>query len=491
MDLSRRQFLVGAGATALLAGLDLGSPPPARADIGLSDPALHLLNRLSYGVRPADLRRAQSLGLAAYVDEQLSPERLRDPALRKQMARFRVLDYSRMQLEHLENGYEKARKALIAGMVTRAVFARAQLLERMVEFWSDHFNVASDGVELDYVIFQREAIRKNALGKFSDLLLATAQSPAMLYYLDNFLNVAEAPNENYAREVMELHTLGVDGGYTEEDIRNVARALTGWTVEDKGNLTFYFHLPTHDTAPKRVLGVDLPAFRGIEDGLDVLRILAEHPSTARFVCRKLCVRFVSDRPPDSLVDALTATWISSGGQIKPVLRQLFLSSEFAASEGQKLRRGLDFAIGAMRAAGTELNDFYELESMLDGLAQLPYNWHPPNGYPDVAPAWINTGALLSRWNAAFALTDGALHDRKGASTDLLRQIGKPRTVDALVTAVSSWVYGMPLSGDARTPFVTFASDGLGGATVVTRERLNRKAGALYGLMLASPAYQWR
>ena len=491
MDLSRRQFLVGVGATALVAGLDLSAPPPARAEAGLSDPALHLLNRISYGVRPADLRRAQSLGLTAYLDEQLAPERLRDPALKKEMARFRVLDLSRPQLEHLENGYDKARRALIAGMVTRAVFARAQLLERMVEFWSDHFNVASDGVELDYVIFQREAIRKNALGRFSDLLLATAQSPAMLYYLDNFLNVAEAPNENYAREVMELHTLGVDGGYTEEDIRNVARALTGWTVEDKGNLNFYFHLPTHDTGPKRVLGVDLPAFRGIEDGLDVLRILAEHPSTAHFVCRKLCVRFVSDRPPDSLVDALTAIWISTGGQIKPVLRQLFLSPEFAASEGQKLRRGLDFAIGAMRAAGTIVHDFYELESMLDGLAQLPYNWHPPNGYPDVSPAWINTGALLSRWNAAFALTDGALHDRKGASTDLLRQIGKPRTVDALVTAVSSWVYGQPLTGDARTPFVTFASDGLGGATVVTRERLNRKAGALYGLMLASPMYQWR
>lgn len=491
MDLSRRQLLLGAGAAALAVGLDLDYSPPARAAAGLSDPALHLLNRLSYGPLPDDVRRIQAIGTTAYLDEQLAPERLKDPQLKRRMQQFRVLELSRLQLERLDNGYDKARKALIGGMVTRAVHSRAQLLERMVEFWSDHFNVASDGIELDYVVFQREAIRKHALGRFADLLLATAQSPAMLYYLDNFLNVAEAPNENYAREVMELHTLGVDGGYTEEDVRNVARALTGWTIDDKGSRGFYFHLASHDTAPKRVLGVDLPAFRGIEDGLDVLRILAEHPSTARFVCRKLCVRFVSDQPPDELVNALTATWISTGGQIKPVLRQLFLSPEFAASEGQKLRRGLDFAIGAMRAAGTEVTNFYQLESLLDGLAQIPYNWHPPNGYPDVAPTWINLGALLARWNTAFFLTDGALRNRKLARTDLLRQIGKPRTADDLVTVVSTWVYGKPLSGEARGPFVTFASDGLGGATPVNRERLNRKAGALFGLMLSSPAYQWR
>ena len=490
MDLSRRELLQVAGTAAIALGAEWWTPP-AEAQVAAS-PALHFLNRISYGPLPEEVKRAEQVGLTAYLDQQLSPDRLfRDAKLKKAMSPFRTLELDRTRLEHLDDNYEKARIALIHGMVTRAVVSPAQLFERMVEFWSDHFNVASDGIELDCVVFQREAIRKHAFGKFGDLLLATAQSPAMLYYLDNFLNVAEAPNENYAREVMELHTLGVDGGYTEEDVRNVARAFSGWTVDDKGSREFFFHLPSHDRGAKRVLGVDLAPFRGIEDGLDVVRILAEHPSTAHYVCRKLCVRFVADRPPDTLVDALTATWIATGGEIRPVLRQLFLSPEFAEAAGDKLRRGLDIVIGGMRAAGTTFREFYELERMLDGLAQLPYNWHPPNGYPDAAAAWINTGALLERWNAAFALTDGAVNDPKGVATQLLKLVGKPRTVDDLVTVVSARVFGVPLSGAARQPYVTFASDGLGGATAVTRDRLRRKAGALFGLMLASPAYQWR
>jgi len=490
MDLSRRDLLKAAGSAAVLSGLDMFNVPAARA--AAPTPELHFLNRISYGAQPNELRRVKTQGITRYLDQQLSPQRLlRDPALRNKMARFRVLDLTRVQIERLEDGYEASRKGLIGGMVTRAVHSPAQLFERVAEFWADHFNVASDGLEPDYVVFQREAIRKHAFGRFGDLLVATAQSPAMLYYLDNYLNVAEAPNENYAREVMELHTLGVDGGYTEEDVRNVARALTGWTVEDKGQGGFYFHLATHDLDPKHVLGVDMPAGRGIEDGLQVLQILASHPSTARHVCRKLCVRFVSDNPPTSLIDALAATWASTGGEIRTILRQLFLSAEFAASQGQKLRRGLDFAIGAMRASGTDVVGIDELYYLLEGLAQVPYNWHPPNGYPDVAGAWMNTGALLARWNTAFFLTDGALNDPKGTRTQLLKLLGHPRTVDALVSVVSQQVFGVPLEGTERVPYVTFASDGVGGSTRVTRRLLERKAGALFGLMLSSPAYQWR
>lgn len=490
MDLSRRELLIAAGSAAVWSGLEVfGSPPAQAAEVS---PELHLLNRITFGAQPEELRRVKVLGIARYLDQQLAPQRLqRDPVLRRRMSGFRVLDLTRAQIERLEDGYEASRKALIGGMVTRAIHSPAQLFERVMEFWSDHFNVASEGLEPDYVVFQREAIRKHAFGRFGDLLLATAQSPAMLYYLDNYLNVAEAPNENYAREVMELHTLGVDGGYTEEDVRNVARALTGWTVEDKKAGGFYFHLPSHDIAPKQVLGVNVPPGRGIEDGLQVLQVLASHPSTARHVCRKLCVRFVSDDPPSTLVDHLAEVWSTTGGQIRAVLRALFLSPEFAASQGRKLRRGLDFAIGVMRASGTEVVEFYELAYLLEGLAQLPYNWHPPNGYPDAAPAWINTGALLARWNTAFHLTDGALNDPKGTRTQLLNLVGRPRTVDALVSTVSARVFGAPLTGAERVPYVTFASDGLGGATRVTRQLLERKAGALFGLMLSSPAYQWR
>jgi hypothetical protein len=491
MEISRRQLMQGAVAAALLAGMELPLAPPARAAVPTS-PELHLLNRISFGALPEDLRRVHRLGIARFLDQQLNPRQLeRDPELRRRMAPYKALDYSRQQLGRLEDSYGVSYKSLIAGMVTRAAHSPAQLLERMVEFWSDHFNATSETSPVDYVLFQREAIRRHALGRFSDLLLATAQSPAMLYYLDNFLNVAEAPNENYAREVMELHTLGVDGGYTEADVRNVARALTGWTVEHKGKGGFAFHLPSHDLDPKQVLGVNLPGGRGIEDGLDVLAILAAHPSTARHVCRKLCVRFVSDNPPVSLVDSLVAVWNSTGGEIRPVLRTLFLSPEFGASQGLKLRRGLDYAIGVMRASGTDVTEFWSLHYLLELLAQVPYAWHPPNGYPDVAPAWMNTGALLARWNTAFYLTDRAVLDPKSTRTQLLKLVGKPRTVDALVTSVSQRVFGAPLEGADRTPYVTFASDGLGGSARVTPTLLRRKAGALFGLMLASPAYQWR
>ncbi len=496
MNLSRRKLLQTGSTGALIAGTDLaswlGARPAEAFDPGANNPAVHFLNRTSWGARPDDVRLAATKGIAACLDEQLNPERLNDTVLRKKMARFRVLEMQRARIMRLDDPYGQSGQALIHGMVTRAVFSKAQLLERLVEFWSDHFNVASAGLEVDYVIFQREAIRKHALGKFHDLLLATAQSPAMLIYLDNFLNVASHPNENYSREVMELHTLGVLGGYTETDVREVARALTGWTTDDKdkgGN--FIFRLADHDMGRKRVLGVDLPPGRGIEDGLDVLRILASHPSTARFVCRKLCVRFVSDNPPDTLIDAMTDVWMRTDGAIKPVLRTLFLSPEFADSPGQRLRRPLDLVIGAMRAASTEVKEFWVLYELLQGLAQVPYDWHPPNGYPDVAGAWVNTGALLARWNAVFMLTDGAYNDPKGMTTALATQTGRPVTVGELVKVVSNFVFGVPLPESERQPYITFASDGMGAQARVTRALLRRKLGALYGLMLASPSYQWR
>jgi len=463
------------------------------------------LQRISYGPRPDEVARARQIGIEAYLEEQLNPEWIDDAAADGRLQNLPILNMDRHTLHRLTNGEYRTYRALVEGMLTRAVYSQRQLLERMVEFWADHFNISGDAYTQDMmIVYQREAIRANALGSFRDLLVATAKSPAMLYYLDNYINVAGAPNENYAREIMELHTLGVDGGYTEMDVKEVARAFTGWTVHNGTRTGFYFDRSSHDTEPKQVLGHSLPGGRGIEDGLHVLNILTEHPATARFVCTKLCVRFVSDTPPASLVDRLTAVFQQSHGDIKTVLRALFLADEFFSSAGQKFKRPLDFFIGALRATGTEIKDWWRLEQMVYELGQPPYGWSPPNGYPDVAGAWLNTGGLLARWNIAMALTHGAYEDFYGdsysLSANLHERIGQPTTVGDLVDAVAEQIFGAPLAGPARADFVAYVTDDAGddgtaltdpAETAVTPHTLARKLASLYGLMLASPAFQWR
>ncbi len=489
---SRREFLGGAAAL-LGVGASFAQTEAIPPTVPL-DAELHLLNRLTWGPRPGELKRLRDLGAEAFLDEQLHFERLDDRDMDARLAEFPILGMNRRTLYSLQNAQGRARRALVRGMLERAVYSERQLLERMVEFWSDHFNVPSDfDNTLNLVGFQ-QGVRRHALGRFRDLLAATAKSPAMLYYLDNYVNVKERPNENYARELLELHTLGVDGGYSEQDVKATARAFTGWTIHDRTETGFYFDDSEHDTDAKKVLGHDLPAGRGLEDGLHVLGILADHRATARFVCGKLCVRFVSDTPPASLVDRLADVWAATGGEIKPVLRALFLSEEFKASAGQKLRRPLDFFVGALRASGTRVRDWWLLEELLEALGQTPYGWHPPDGYPDVARAWLSANGLLTRWNTAMRLTHGALSDADqgyGLSTRLTERTPEVETVGALVAAVSHQVFGARLPEEALEPFVHYASDGAGAAEPVTPQLLGRKLGSLYGLMLASPQFQWR
>ncbi|MEM7114316.1 MAG: DUF1800 domain-containing protein [Chloroflexota bacterium] len=459
------------------------------------DPIVHFLNRISWGPRPEEVAEARTIGLEATLEAQLAPESLADTEAEARMAKLPILSLERRELHSLRNAEWRTREALLKGMVTRAVHSRHQLLERMVEFWSDHFNIPLDEYILEFAAFQKEVIRPHALGSFRDMLVATAKSPAMLHYLDNFVNFAEEPNENYARELLELHTMGVDGGYTETDVKEVARAFTGWTVRKKTRTGFYFEPYNHDMDEKVVLGKRLAADRGIEDGLQVLEMLANHPATARFLSTKLCQRFVSDTPPASLVDKVTAVWQQTGGDIKSVLRALFLSPEFMQSSGQKMKRPLDFLIGALRATGTEVYEWWQLEEMLYTLGQPPYGWHPPNGYPDAAGAWTSTGGLLMRWNIAMQLTHGAYSDSDelgyGLTTAIRQRIGDPQTVGDLVDAVATQIFGAPLIDKNRAAFIAYAADGDPEAKPVTLQLLGRKLGSLFGLMLASPIYQWR
>ncbi len=492
--LSRRDFFKrGGAAAASLAALE--SWALAAPTSPTPDPARHLLNRLSYGPRPDEVARARALGLEAFLDEQLWPESLDDAELDRRLKRLPILNMDRRTLYSLQDYQGRCYRTLVEAAVLRAAYSRRQLFERMVEFWSDHFNVPADfDITPDLVLMQREVIRVHALGTFRDLLLGVAKSPAMLYYLDNDRSVKDHPNENWARELLELHTLGVDGGYTERDVKAVARAFTGWTTHDRTEDGFYFNLEQHDTDEKTILGHHFPEGRGLEDGLHVLGLLANHPETARFVSTKLCRRFVSDRPDPALVEELVRVWQETGGQIRPVIRALFLSDAFDASAGQKLRRPFDFFVGAMRTTGTEVLEFWLLEEMLSELGQVPYGWQPPNGYPDAAGAWLSTSGLLSRWNTAMRLSHGAYSDPDwnwGLLSCLEERVPQVVTVTELVAAVSEQVFGAVLDDQGLEPFIQYASDGAGGLERVTPHLLGRKLGSLYGLMLASPQYQWR
>jgi uncharacterized protein (DUF1800 family) len=502
---SRRDFLRTTSAFAVLAAWGGSFSPRAAAAFASAEEATayQFLNRISWGVRAEEVRRVLSKGIGAYLEEQLLGEKLRGAAT----APNSILRLTRARTLKLRDRNYTCYKALVFGMLKRAATSPAQLFERVVEFWSDHFNIASEELEPDYVDFQRTVIRPHALGKFRDLLIASAKHPAMLFYLDNYLNVAEHPNENFAREVMELHTLGVDGGYTEADVKAVARALTGWTYDyHREGEGFYFDPDVHDTEAKTVLGAALAAGRGIEDGEDVLNRLASHPSTARFVCRKLAVRFVSDSPPASLVDRMVAVWTATDGDIKPVLRAMFLkddgrtlTDELVASFGKKLRRPLDFFVGAMRATGTTFSNFGLMEYLLATLAQIPYGWHPPNGYPEPATAWANTNGVLRRWNVAQTLTDDALNvKRPGMSTRLNALIGKTTTVGDLVDKCALQVLGTSLDADKRAQLIAYVNTDAEGhptggteATRVDTELRKAKLAPLCGLLLSSPMFQWR
>src|SRR5882724_2284852 len=392
--------------------------------------------------------------------------------------------------------------------ILRAVYSERQLQEVMVDFWTNHFNVyAAKGADRWLLTsYDRDTIRPHTLGKFYDLLLADAQSPAMLFYLDNFQSVSpnaqpqqrpgagrplqqlrDRPltmsnnpqdrrpqqqqqqqrrgiNENYARELMELHTLGVDGGYTQKDVQEVARCFTGWTIfaprgagaaaqaitngrladrlrTDAGK--FYFNPRAHDDGEKIVLGHKIPAGGGAKDGLMVLDIVAHHPATAKFIATKLVRHFVSDDAPPALVDRVAQTFIKSDGDIREVLKVIFSSPEFSSADAYraKVKRPFELAISAVRTLGADTNGGPQMHQWIARMGQPLYGFQTPNGYPDVAENWVNTGALLERMNFALALVSNRI---PGTRVDLSRFVGdltngksvdKEKLLDRFITLI--------------------------------------------------------
>jgi hypothetical protein len=483
-SLARRSFITGRA-----------TPAPSAKALPAASPLALLLGRTSFGIRESDWTRATALGFDGYLEEQLAPETLDDSALEQALAgRLPTLALDVPALVTYAGGNQfLPASELIAATIARQLFSPRQLYETMVEFWSNHFSVfILDGPVRWFKTYEdRAAIRPNALGKFRDLLDASARSPAMLFYLDNFANAVGVAQENYARELMELHTLGVDGGYTEDDVREVARAFTGWTINPRAPDGFQFATVRHDTGAKQVLGDTYPSGRGIEDGQAVLDRLAAHPSTARFIATKLVRRFVSDTPPAALVDLLAAEFLASDGDIKSLLRMLFKSGEFAASADQKYKRPAELVISALRATGARAGGDYirSINNQFSAMGQVPFQWEPPDGYPDSRDYWLNTTALLNRWNFGLALAEGRY--APSLQIDAAALAGAARTPAELVDRLADRLLHRPLDDGDRDALIDYAAAGRSRSAALSKSELNAATVALTGALLASDYFQYR
>jgi uncharacterized protein (DUF1800 family) len=466
-----------AGAALVALGLAIGDARPGAAPAPALDDAtiVHILGRTGFGATPGDIDRVRQLGLDGYIDEQLHPERLADAAVRQRLAGLETLaldsndiaagyvtplmrerrarkrtdgetadgatmdkmaGLSPEERDRLRDLREKGRKVLDElgeQKVLRAVYSPRQLEEVLVDFWFNHFNVFSGKgpVRIYLTEYERDAIRPHVLGRFRDLLGAVAQSPAMLFYLDNWQSVdpqaagelrsrirrpqakermPHGINENYARELMELHTLGVDGGYTQQDVVEVARAFTGWTIRmPRQGGGFRFEPRFHAAGPKLVLGKRIDA-GGERDGEAVLDLLASHPATARFIATKLARRFVADEPPPTLVARAAETFRATDGDLRAVVRTILTSDELlaAGARGAKVKTPLEFVVSALRTTGADVADASAVVRRLAQLGMPLYGAQPPTGYADTAAAWVNTGALVNRMNFAVDLTANRL-----------------------------------------------------------------------------------
>jgi uncharacterized protein (DUF1800 family) len=476
---------------------------------------IQALNRLTFGPRPGDAQKVRAMGLDKWIDLQLHPERINNSSFDRFASGYNILTQDqgellaqfaearrdrqtanrerddsaqmsrrdRMALQQLGMRRRQFIGQLQSERVASAVASERQLQEVMTDFWLNHFNVfAGKGPPQPYYLveYERDVIRPNALGNFRTLLEAVAKSPAMLFYLDNARSMADSSrprlagrgrvgirgrrpqqargsglNENYGRELLELHTLGVDGGYTQQDVLNVARALTGWTIKPPpAGGGFIFRPEMHDAGEKIVLGRKLPAGRGMEDGEDVLDIVAGSPATARYIATKLVRRFVADEPPQALVDDGAAVFLKTKGDIREVLRTIVTSNELYSQRAfrSKVKSPFEVVVSAMRALNAQPDPTPRTAQAIAFLGQPIYGHQAPNGYPESGDAWMNTGAILNRINFGMAVAANripGLDFTALPAIDSLRNAPRQKQVDAVVALLLAG----SASADTRTVLI--------------------------------------
>ena len=489
----------------------------------------HVLSRLTFGARPGDVEAVRAMGVDAWIDLQLHPERIDDAKSDQYFAalesyrtssqalqqkypppnqllqrlgargdRSKLTPAERTELADATAGVRKVTVEAQSGRIDRALLTERQLQEVMTDFWLNHFSVyIQKGPPERYQLAQYESrvIRANSLGKFHTLLEAVAKSPAMLFYLDNWESQADSNrprlvpiragrpgsfrnargglltpeqqvaaarrrgglNENYGRELLELHTLGVDGGYTQQDVINVARAFTGWTFPrpQQGGGAFTFNPQMHDAGEKIVLGHKLPAGRGIEDGEDVLDIVARHPSTAHYIAFKLARRFVSDTPPAGLVDRAAATFMRTDGDIREVVRTIVTSPEFFshAAYRSKVKSPFEVVVSALRALGAQPDGTLRTAQTIATLGEPIYGHQAPNGWPETGDQWMNTGAILARINFGMAIAAGKVPGVSPVSWKGAEQLANA-PVDRQVDGVVGALLGGGVSPDTRAILIS-------------------------------------
>jgi uncharacterized protein (DUF1800 family) len=538
------------------AGAAADQDPEAGPPLSTQEQIDHALSRVTFGPRAADRERVARIGVAAFLEEQLHPEAIADRVVQQQLARFPVLRRNPAELAEELARYRKQKREekakakatamasadptadppdpnlapralprpgqrdlrkqlgkagkgpafemvaqLTQAKLVRAIGSERQLQEVMADFWFNHFNVfAGKENEAALLPAYEQEIRERALGRFGDLLAATAHSPAMLVYLDNWRSSTPLPqggagsgqaalrnpnpglNESYARELLELHTLGVYGGYTQQDIVEVARCFTGWTVaEPQRDPRYVFRAGMHDPGPKLVLGREIAA-GGEDDGKAVLDLLAHHPSTARHISRKLVQRFVSDDPPEALVQRAADTFSSTGGDVRSVLRTIFESPELWSRRAlrAKVRSPLELVAGSVRALGARIEDPMALARAVARIGQPLFAAQPPTGYPDDAAGWLSSDALLARIDFGLALASGQMEGVRVDLAPLARDgLGPAEALDRAAARL-----GMPALSDRTRRYVLAQLRG-------APPRPHLVASRALGLLLGSPELQRR
>ena len=476
---SRRElFRLAAGAGILSAiPVSLAQSGGGSGPTGLDK--YRLVHDSTFGFTSSMKSKFDSLGWRGFLDWQLNPDAIDETAVDARLAGYTTLKMPVADLLTIPKGGPNPTSELIDAAILRQIYSDRQLFERMVTFWTDLFNIDIQKVGSLKTVHDREVIRPYALTSYYDLLIWNAHSPAMLRYLDNDASVKAHPNQNYARELMELHTLGVDGGYTQQDVVEVARCFTGWRwVRDAKSADhgkFWFDAKNHDDGAKTVLGNTIPAKGGIADGRMVLDILAHHPATYKRISTRLCTWLLGYAPTQSLVNSVVAKATSTNWDTKELIRVILGSASVVRGQSLKLKRPLEFIESAIRAVNGDVTNIARVASVAGQAGEIPFEWSPPNGYPDALAYWGEL--LLPRWNAAFWL----MRNELGTTVNIDALVAGETTPTGIANRIDLTLYGGEMPSSDKQLVTTFLKSSS------TPAKLAAEA---FGLAMALPGFQW-